>query len=115
MPRGFVHSLQQRLAGAFPWMARLRASTAVRRFGRALWWTFWIVYFSFVALVLALRYSILPNIEVYRPSIERLAGRALGQTVSIGRIEASWDGINPDFDLFDVFYRNSLLRSENIT
>lgn len=102
MPRGFVHSLQQRLAGAFPWMARLRASTAVRRFGRALWWTFWIVYFSFVALVLALRYSILPNIEVYRPSIERLAGRALGQTVSIGRIEASWDGINPDFDLFDV-------------
>ena len=63
---------------------------------------FWLVYFGFIALVLALRYSILPNIESHRPRLEQLATRALGQPVSIGRIEASWYGINPDLTLFDV-------------
>ena len=65
-------------------------------------WCFWCVYFSFILLILVLRYSILPNIENYRPAIERLASQELGQTVSIGRIEASWQGINPDLTLFDV-------------
>ena len=73
---------------------------------RALWrtavWGFWLVYFSFIVLVLALRYSILPNIESYRPLLERLASQQIGQTVSIGRIEASWHGINPDLSLYDV-------------
>ena len=65
-------------------------------------WGFWLTYFGFVALVLALRYSILPHIEDYRADIERLASQGLGQTVSIGRIEASWEGINPDLSLLDV-------------
>ena len=33
---------------------------------RALVWLFWIGYFGFALLVLALRYSVLPNIENYR-------------------------------------------------
>ena len=73
-----------------------------RRFWRILGWGGVLLYFVFVAAVLALRYSILPHIEDYRADIERLASRGLGQTVSIGRIEASWKGINPDLDLFDV-------------
>ena len=102
MPPERVRSVRQRLAVAFPGAARLLASPAAKRFGRAALWAFWIVYFGFVALVLVLRYSILPNIETHRPAIERLISQALGQTVNIGRIEASWDGINPDLDLFDV-------------
>ena len=58
--------------------------------------------FHFIVLVLALRYSILPNIEQHRPLLERMVSQGLGQTVSIGRIEASWSGINPDLSLFDV-------------
>ena len=49
-----------------------------------------------------LRYSILPHIEDYRSDIERLTSQGLGQSISIGRIEASWQGINPDLTLFDV-------------
>lgn len=75
---------------------------AARRLWQTLVWGFWLVYFGFVVLVLALRYSVLPNIENYRGDIERISTQALGQPVSIGRIEASWDGINPDLTLFDV-------------
>ena len=74
----------------------------VRVAWRLLVWGFWIVYFSFVVAVLALRYSILPHVEAYRGDVERLVSGALGQTVSIGRLEASWDGINPDLTLIDV-------------
>lgn len=78
------------------------AHPAAHALWRVLLWTFWLLYFGFVLLVLALRYSVLPNIERYRGDIERLASQGLGQAVSIGRIEASWDGINPDLTLIDV-------------
>jgi uncharacterized protein (TIGR02099 family) len=78
------------------------AHPAAHGLWRALVWSFWFLYFGFVLLVLALRYSILPNIENYRSDIEQIASRGLGQAVSIGRIEASWAGINPDLTLFDV-------------
>ncbi|EXI92239.1 MAG: putative protein involved in outer membrane biogenesis [Candidatus Accumulibacter sp. BA-94] len=61
-----------------------------------------VLYFAFVLLVLGLRYLILPNIENYRPEIERAAGEALGRAVAIGGIEASWAGLNPDLVLSDV-------------
>jgi uncharacterized protein YhdP len=37
-----------------------------------------LLYFAFVLLILALRYLILPNIENYRPEIERQVSQALG-------------------------------------
>lgn len=61
-----------------------------------------VLWFAFVLAVLVLRYAILPNIEHYRPDIERRVSAALGLSVSIGRIEASWDGVNPDLALLDV-------------
>ncbi|MFZ2853204.1 MAG: YhdP family protein [Rhodocyclaceae bacterium] len=75
---------------------------AMRRWWRAVLWTVGLLYFGFVLLVLVLRYSILPNIESYRGDIETLVSQGLGQAVSIGRIEASWAGVNPDLALFDV-------------
>lgn len=78
------------------------ASPVARALARALVWGFWLVYFSFVLAVLALRYLVLPHIEDYRPLIERVVSEGIGQAVSVGRIEASWAGINPDLTLHDV-------------
>lgn len=91
-------ALYHRLHRLLPFVA----PQAARRFWRALLWAALALYFAFIALVLALRYSVLPNIEHYRGDIEGIASRSLGQTVSIGRIEASWDGIHPDLTLSDV-------------
>ncbi|MES2771779.1 MAG: YhdP family protein, partial [Pseudomonadota bacterium] len=38
----------------------------------------------------------------YRTDIEQRISQALGQTVTIGRVEASWRGLNPDLVLRDV-------------
>lgn len=84
------------------WLWPLVYNRQLRGLWRVLVWSFWLVYFGFVALVLTLRYSILPHIEDYRPAIERLASQTLGQAISIGRVEASWAGINPDLTLLDV-------------
>jgi uncharacterized protein YhdP len=83
----------------------VRFSTLKRVFGRAwrpLVWAFWLIYFGFVLAVLGLRYVVLPHIEDYRENIERLASQGLGQRVSIGKVESSWDGLNPDLTLSDV-------------
>ena len=95
---GLRPALYHRFHALVPFLA----NRTVRRLWRGLVWGFWIVYFGFVALVLALRYSILPNIEIYRPYLEQVASQRLGQPVSIGRVEASWEGINPDLTLLDV-------------
>ena len=55
-----------------------------------------LVYFAFTLLFLALRYAILPNIDLYKPDIERAASRALGNQVSIARVYASWRGLHPN-------------------
>jgi uncharacterized protein (TIGR02099 family) len=65
-----------------------------------------LVYFTFAIVLLVLRYLVLPNIDVYKPEIERLAGRALGNQVSIARIYASWDGLRPSLFLGDVTLRD---------
>ncbi|MDB5746645.1 MAG: hypothetical protein JWP72_1493, partial [Massilia sp.] len=60
------------------------------------------VYFALALLFLALRYAILPNIDLYKDDIERTASRALGNQVAIARIYASWSGLNPSLFLGDV-------------
>ncbi len=60
------------------------------------------VYFGLGILFLALRYAILPNIDMYKGDIERLASRALGNQVAISRIYASWSGLHPSLFLGDV-------------
>jgi uncharacterized protein YhdP len=65
-----------------------------------------LVYFAFMLLFLALRYAILPNIDMYKPDIERAASRALGNQVSISRIYASWRGLHPNLYLGDVRLRD---------
>lgn len=53
-------------------------------------------------LLLGLRYWVLPDIERYHGIITVSASRAIGQPVSIGKIEADWRGLYPHLQLTDV-------------
>ncbi|MDR2507546.1 MAG: TIGR02099 family protein [Candidatus Accumulibacter sp.] len=59
-------------------------------------------YFIFIALLLTLRYAVLPNIENFHGDIERLIGEKLGREIRIGGIETRWRGINPSLILKDI-------------
>lgn len=64
----------------------------------------------FVALVLVLRFVILPAVGDYRTDIERAASQAVGQPVRIQRLEAHWRGLNPELVLDGV----SLLDADGV-
>ncbi|MBE2260374.1 MAG: hypothetical protein IAE88_16060, partial [Rhodobacteraceae bacterium] len=59
--------LQPAIDHRFPGLAPLLAMPLAGRIWRAVIRLFWLLYFAFVLLVLALRYLILPSIESYRP------------------------------------------------
>jgi uncharacterized protein (TIGR02099 family) len=53
-------------------------------------------------LLLTLRYRILPEIERYHDRITAAASVAIGQPLTIGKIEADWDGLRPRLLFTDV-------------
>ncbi len=57
---------------------------------------------AFALLVSALRWWILPEITHYRADIETQISKASGQKISIGNIEASWQGVRPYLKLGQV-------------
>ncbi len=57
---------------------------------------------AFVALVIGLRYVVLPNVNDYRHAIAQAISRAAGQRVSIGAITGSWQGYRPQLSFQDV-------------
>lgn len=87
-----------RLHWLWPILARPGIARALRWAG----WGLFAAWLAFAALVLALRYAVLPKVADYRAEIEQAASRAVGQPVRIGRIEARWQGLNPDLILDDV-------------
>jgi uncharacterized protein (TIGR02099 family) len=58
--------------------------------------------FLFSALVLALRYAVLPNADDYRQPIVNAVSQALGTRVGIGAIAAGWEGARPHLVFYDV-------------
>ena len=66
-----------------------------------------LAYFALALLFLALRYVILPNIDLYKGDIERAASRALGNQVAIARIYATWNGLEPSLFLGDVTLKDA--------
>ncbi|HEX6297457.1 MAG TPA: YhdP family protein [Burkholderiales bacterium] len=74
----------------------------MKRLLRALEVLAWFALFALAALVLALRYWVLPNIERYRPDIVAAISKAVGLPVKVGAIEASWSGLRPDITVSDV-------------
>ncbi len=84
------------------WLWPILARPGIARALRWAAWGLFAAWLAFAALVLALRYAVLPKVADYRAEIEQAASRAVGQPVRIGRIEARWQGLNPDLILDDV-------------
>ena len=80
------------------WLWPLLTGRSIRILG----WGLFAAWLAFAILVLALRYAVLPKIGEYQGAIEQAASKAVGQPVRIGRIEARWQGLNPDLVLDDV-------------
>lgn len=91
-----VESAEEIVEAVFPAQSRWRA--VVRVFG----WMLVAAYFAFAAIILALRYWILPNVGTHAGDIEQFVTRSLGQRVTIGGIEAAWQGLRPELLLSNV-------------
>jgi len=63
-----------------------------------------LAYFIFCILFLTLRYAVLPNIS--KPFVEQWVTQAIGQPVSIGSFQASWEGLRPRLVLGDLKIRD---------
>ncbi len=95
-------NLRQKLYYRLRWLWPVLGRSAVRH---ALSWLGWLLFAGwlvFAALILALRYVILPGVSQYQPQIERMASEATGLQVRIGKIDARWQGLNPGLSLGDV-------------
>lgn len=55
---------------------------------------------------MSLRYVVLPNIDHYKPEVERLASYFVDRPVTINTIQASWHGLYPTLQLRDVVIHN---------
>ena len=72
------------------------------RFWRAVEVLAWAAFFAFAAIVLALRFWVLPDVERCRGDIVARVTLAVGLPVKIGSIEAGWLGLRPKISFFDV-------------
>jgi uncharacterized protein (TIGR02099 family) len=61
-----------------------------------------IVYFGFAAIVLALRFWVLPQIEDHPEAVAQIISRNIGQRVSIRSVDSGWQRLRPYLDLADV-------------
>jgi len=74
----------------------------MKRLARAIEILAWSAFFAFAALVLLLRFWVLPDIERYREDIVAAISRGIGLPVRVGAIEAGWLGLRPQIRLTDV-------------
>ena len=65
-------------------------------------WMLLVTLLVLVAMALTAARVWVPELSVYRLEIEQAASQALNQQVSIGRMEASWRGMNPVIRLKNV-------------
>jgi uncharacterized protein (TIGR02099 family) len=76
---------------------------------KSLIWTYraalsllWLTIIALALSILSLRYFILPNVADYKEHIERQISLTAGQKITIGTIDASWNGMNPHLSLRQV-------------
>src|SRR5688572_32996027 len=74
----------------------------MKRLLRAIEALAWAIFFSAAALVLAVRFWVLPDIERYREDIVAAISRGVGLPVRVGSIQAGWLGLRPQIALGDV-------------
>lgn len=63
--------------------------------------------FGFIAIVLVLRYLVIPHIADYRDDLARGLTAALNLPVAIGAIEADWQGLRPKLVLHRLEIRDA--------
>lgn len=56
--------------------------------------------------MLAVRYIVLPQINVWRPMVEHHLTQALGSRALVGDISASWSGLNPTLNIENLHVEN---------
>ena len=62
----------------------------------------WVSFFAFAAILLTLRYWVLPNIERYRGDIVAGISQATELPVKIGALASNWQGLRPRISITDV-------------
>ena len=82
------------LAAALGWVRKSSIWTS-----RAFAWTLIAGALTCAAVVLTLRYWLLPNIEHYREDIAAAVSRAAKLRITIGSIAGDWDGMRPHLTL----------------
>jgi uncharacterized protein (TIGR02099 family) len=65
-------------------------------------WVLFGLYLLFAGALLVLRYYVFPQVSEYRGDIEQMASKALGQRITIGAIDADWQGLRPELLLGNV-------------
>lgn len=65
-----------------------------------------VLYFVAAVTMLSVRYLILPQVNEWRPLIERYVSASLGVPLKIGNIDASWSGLNPTLKVSQLEIRN---------
>ena len=92
----FEQAIEETIADAIPPKGRWRIAA------RIVGWALFIVYLLFAGAILALRYWILPKVAEYRSDAEQYASKVLGQRITIGAIDADWQGLRPELLLANV-------------
>jgi len=82
------------------WVSNVNST--MKRLWRAIEVLAWTAFFVFAALLLALRFWVLPDIERYRGDIVSGVSAAVGLQVTVGAIDAGWDGLRPQIGFTDV-------------
>jgi uncharacterized protein (TIGR02099 family) len=76
-----------------------RRRISIDTFWRLMLWLTWTGYVVFAAILLLVRFALLPNIESYRGDIERALSASLAQNVVIDRVDGGWQGMRPRLTL----------------
>jgi uncharacterized protein YhdP len=108
-----VHRIEEVVEHSIEHGVELAEESIARRFGtralhgirialKTIAWTLVAAFFAFGTLLLVTRYWILPRIDDMRPRVEAIASRVLKAPVTVGRLEATWRGLNPHLALNDV-------------
>ncbi len=69
---------------------------------RVVSWALLILSFAFALVVCGVRFWFLPNIERFREPIAQNLSAAIGQRVTIGKLEGRWSGVNLQLTLNDL-------------
>ncbi|HEY1611099.1 MAG TPA: DUF3971 domain-containing protein, partial [Paraburkholderia sp.] len=65
-----------------------------------------VIWFIVAALLLGLRYVVLPRVDAFRPRIEAVLSERLHAQFRIGRLAPHWSGFQPGIDVTDLTIRD---------